>query len=706
MIRTSSLLTLLFALSIDVSAQVPPDSSPYTWINPIPLGVELYAVDQFADGRVMIAGDRGKFAISDDDGETWSPHATGFARVLRGLGVVGNFGILCGDGGAVHRTTDAGRTWVWDWAPTDSRNLRDVAVLSPERYIAVGGNLSNRGVIVATHDGGESWTVTDSDVSVNFHSVTFPDSLNGWACGPPDVLFRTTDGGLTWERDENEIFRGQLLRSVRFTTADRGFVGGGNEFLCFTEDGGKTWVPVDYGEPFGNVQSGCWIDDTTAFVSASRLAGIIYNGGRVDHLTWRGAPNAQDVLIDPDRGLGFAVRGTPEILRSTDRGRQWSHVSSGVVGGTVGDIDFLDEARGVLGRTDGVIMLTVDSGRTWEFGRVNTGFSRDEIRAVAYPAPDVIVLVRFEGSIQTSRNGGENFLRELVSDDKFYEVSFSDRNNGWVSGTSTVLRTTDGGWTWQEDETSFSVPVYAIHAVDSLTAYAAGYDGMIARTVDAGATWQMIETEFTVDFFMVCADTAGRITLGWRGGLVHSDDGGVTWSDHRAPEGSGLLGFSFIDPMTGWCGQLGRPILSTSDAGATWRSYEHELINGLTAVDLIKPGYGHGGGAYTNLLRLEEPDSVTSVPFETERLAISRHEAVVVPNPASGLVRLSFPDGRPISSAEIVDAAGRIVGRLQPEGGPAAVLTLDIGSLPIAPYRVRIRDRSGETAESMVVRGE
>ncbi|HEU4795971.1 MAG TPA: hypothetical protein VFT02_10105, partial [Pyrinomonadaceae bacterium] len=76
-------------------------------------------------------------------------------------------------------------------------------------------------------------------------------------------------------------------------------------------------------------------------------------------------------------------------------------------------------------------------------------------------------------------------------------VSAVNERVAWSSGAgSTVLRTTDGGATWQKlNVTSDTLDFRDVDAIDAQTAYILsignGPDSRIYKTTDAGATWTM-----------------------------------------------------------------------------------------------------------------------------------------------------------------------------------------------------------------------
>ena len=94
-------------------------------------------------------------------------------------------------------------------------------------------------------------------------------------------------------------------------------------------------------------------------------------------------------------------------------------------------------------------------------------------------------------------------------------LSVVDAQVAWASGTGgSVLRTTDGGQTWQARRVpdADSLDFRDIEAFDSLTAYvlSAGEDGRIYKTVDGGLTWQLEFRNQVAGAFFDCFDFFDR----------------------------------------------------------------------------------------------------------------------------------------------------------------------------------------------------
>lgn len=164
---------------------------------------DVHFVDEF-HGQVVGANtgrpDAVKYTTlsTNDAGESWQVNLAGKpgddASPLNMAAVavtVPMHAVAVGEFGQVFVTFDEGKTWRTRRSGTNE-NLRDVAFADRRRGIAVGGvnfQGDNRGIVLATNDGGESWTAFPQPDVGFFTSVSFASPTTAFAVGCADRVF-------------------------------------------------------------------------------------------------------------------------------------------------------------------------------------------------------------------------------------------------------------------------------------------------------------------------------------------------------------------------------------------------------------------------------------------------------------------------------------------------------------------------------------
>jgi hypothetical protein len=75
------------------------------------------------------------------------------------------------------------------------------------------------GRIAKTTDAGVNWTVLNSGTTRNLYAIDFIDSNIGWATGDQNTILKTTDGGNTWSIEPEQI-NGVSIRAIVGFTAN------------------------------------------------------------------------------------------------------------------------------------------------------------------------------------------------------------------------------------------------------------------------------------------------------------------------------------------------------------------------------------------------------------------------------------------------------------------------------------------------------
>ncbi len=160
-------------------------------------------------------------------------------------------------------------------------------------------------------------------------------------------------------------------------------------------------------------------------------------------------------------------------------------------------VDFVDKSHGWAAGYYGTILKTTDGGKNWtHISLPNT----DLIRRIQFLDKDSGWLVTHRGRIMSSQDGGTTWKIRYSVDNQINlrNIRFLDDSVGWAVGhEGTILYTNDGGETWANQSlsnfTGRDLPrLNGLTVLSKNRAMLAGEFGVIAETLDSGRTWTII----------------------------------------------------------------------------------------------------------------------------------------------------------------------------------------------------------------------
>lgn len=248
-----------------------------------------------------IAGKEGIVYATSDGGDTWTQLQTGSNRHLFAIEFpTRERGHAAGDFGTMIHTEDGGKTWTAMRVPEtvvlpDSAldtgvepgdvNLYGLSYGDADHAWAVG----EFGIVIASADGGRTWTQQHTPVESTLFGVRFVDAQHGWAVGVDSLILRTEDGGTTWKVQAPPISQRSLYDvAVRGSS---GWIVGDSGTVFKSADGGATWQA----EPLPIQLAARWLRSVALSASGSGLAvgaeGLVYRveGDKLRRLGTQGA---------------------------------------------------------------------------------------------------------------------------------------------------------------------------------------------------------------------------------------------------------------------------------------------------------------------------------------------------------------------------------------------------------------------------------
>lgn len=236
--------------------------------------------------------------------------------------------------------------------------------------------------------------------------------------------------------------------------------------------------------------------------------------------------------------IGYATGGdkfADDItLKTSDGGKTWDTCAAHLSGKAFYAISFRDAAHGILGDTDGRLYMTSDSGKNWIEMQ---SFIWRTFYAFDYLNDTTIVGVGGGGY-----NAGLIWRYtistwwDLIDTPQFQlrDVDFVNEKVGYACGYSVIMKTQDGGFTWQLTPAKNEL-FSAICFLNEKVGYSVGRTGTIVKTSDGGDTWQTLRNgnnpfnpaiRFNDVAFL--SEEIGYV-VGDKGIVLKTTDGGKIW---------------------------------------------------------------------------------------------------------------------------------------------------------------------------------
>lgn len=332
-----------------------------------------------------------------------------------------------------------------------------------------------------------------------------------------------------------------------------------------------------------------------------------------------------DDIYFTDLTNGWSARGTDGLYRTTNAGQTWFSVTPTVVTNKAHfrSISFANPTRGWAGNLgpgsyDGnvtdtnMLYETFNGGSSWSVVPAINNSGMAGFCAMHIPDTQRIYgvgRVRGPAYFVKSENGGSTwFTTNLTASGimgGLMDVYFMNTNLGFIVGM---------------DPSSFFSPPYFAN---------------IARTTNGGLNWQVVaHCHVTNSYFWKMSwptTNIGYVSLQQNNSyssfvFYKTTDGGQTWVSNGiplatlgSPSSFELQGIGFVNTNEGWLGggSLAAPynMIHTTDGGATWTPCGYVNANNLNRFRFASPTLGYLSGIKLHVFHI--PPAATISPSET-----------------------------------------------------------------------------------------
>ena len=671
------------------------------------------------------------------------------------------------------QSTDGGATWGAVPVPAPANGLDAISCGTVTTCTAVGAS----GSIVTTADGGATWTAqTPPSDAPGFAGVACSSAKDCWATGgmtnasyfsigpiavglssSGGTVVATTDGGTTWTAQQLPAdvasVGGISCADSTHCMAVAAAASYVSSMLLTTADGGTTWTAA---APLGSA--------VATSIDCPTVATCVAGGA---------LPPLPGALQSQGLGLGSFLA---VALTTVDSGAVWSTgiVPTGAM--MINNTMCLDAthcwsvgaAASAAGGIQGLVEESTDGGNTWTIERPPVQSPLEGISCVDTYHCMAVGGTGFGGLVgppvvATTSDGGNTWTVDAVPQDVagLASVTCLTASHCIVVGATTgtaannspfglagdILSTTDGGKTWTEQPVPQVLVMYGVACPSASDCLAVGGGlgtlsfgpGLIYRSTDGGAIWT--EAASTLEglglYAISCPTVATCIAVGGSGGrrgtgiIDTSTDGGTTWNMNLDLSTQGVETLTHVSCATAracWA-TTGAPfadiyasgdVLATVDGGASWSAQPLPVVavetlgiacpvggkciaSGATATRWFVISSGNGGWAPPSVTAISPSSgyadggtavAVTGAGFATGATSVdfggapsptvevtSLDSLVAISPPGTGTVAVTVATPGGTSSAGAAEQFSYVPTTPFTPGSPAAYQ-------PLVPYRV------------------
>ena len=366
----------------------------------------------------------------------------------------GNFYTVCNNA-KIYKSTNSGSTWTDISSSLMSSNINSVKFISSQ----VGFVTTQIGRVFRTIDGGNSFERMYTDSENNpINDLYYVHSFNTIVIGHNGTYRKSTNQGSSWDTIPYK-FNYSNLKSTSFNGIDNGIIVGDVGSVFTTTNGGNDWSSKTITGVTENLNSIAYSGGNNIFIAVGnngRIVRTANNGQNWQTINSNVSSNLNAVYFTSNSNIAYIVGDNGVILRSEDAGQSWTQQTNNnnsnlnalvftnpSMGYTFGDGGtYINTISGGLNQS--LTLNSPETGTTWIVGNqvsINWSYSQIQNIKIEISRDNKNSWSTIANNVPASNLSYIWLVTSPNSDETF--VRITDVNNSLLNSTSGQIKITD-----------------------------------------------------------------------------------------------------------------------------------------------------------------------------------------------------------------------------------------------------------------------